>query len=141
MAITYAIKKTRNPKGVEGTEYYHAKTIKTGDYEFEDLISDITESTTCTAADALAVLRSMKRFVTKALLAGQVVVLNDLGRLQVSLQGKCYTTETMQAEGFSPASMIKGHRITFRPEVKLKQAVSDGLAIKRIASEVKDKNE
>lgn len=136
MAITYAVKKTKNPNGAQGTEYFHAKTIKSGDYEFEDLIADITESTTCTAADALAVLRSMKRFVTKALLAGQVVVLNDLGRLQVSLQGKCYTQETMAEEGFTPISFIKGHRITFRPEVKLKQAIADGISLKRLSSEV-----
>lgn len=136
MAITYAVKKTKNPNGVQGTEYYHAKTIKSGDYEFEDLIADITESTTCTAADALAVLRSMKRFVTKALLAGQVVVLNDLGRLQVSLQGKCYTQEMMAEEGFTPISFIKGHRITFRPEVKLKQSIADGISLKRLSSEV-----
>ena len=136
MAITYAVKKTKNPNGVQGTDYFHAKTIKSGDYEFEDLISDITESTTCTAADALAVLRSMKRFVTKALLAGQVVVLNDLGRLQVSLQGKCYTQEMMAEEGFTPISFIKGHRITFRPEVKLKQSIADGISLKRLSSEV-----
>lgn len=136
MAITYAVKKTKNPNGVQGTDYFHAKTIKSGDYEFEDLISDITESTTCTAADALAVLRSMKRFVTKALLAGQVVVLNDLGRLQVSLQGKCYTQEMMDEEGFTPISFIKGHRITFRPEVKLKQSIADGISLKRLSSEV-----
>ena len=132
MAITYAVKKTRNPKGIEGTQYFHAKTIKTGDYEFEDLISDITESTTCTAADALAVLRSMKRFVTKALLAGQVVVLDDLGRLQVTLQSKCYTQADMKAEDFNPTSKIKGHRILFRPEVDLKRSVAGGISLKRI---------
>ena len=135
MAITYAVKKTRNPKGIEGTQYFHAKTIKTGDYEFEDLISDITESTTCTAADALAVLRSMKRFVTKALLAGQVVVLNDLGRLQVSLQGKCYPEETMQDKEFVPSEYVKGHKIVFRPDVKLKKSVSDDFKLKRISSD------
>ena len=135
MAITYAVKKTRNPKGIEGTKYFHAKTIKTGDYEFEDLISDITESTTCTAADALAVLRSMKRFVTKALLAGQVVVLNDLGRLQVSLQGKCYPQEVMSQDEFSPSSMIKGHKIVFRPDPGLKKEVAKDFKLKRISSE------
>ena len=135
MAITYAVKKTRNPKGIEGTQYFHAKTIKTSDYTFEDLAEDINNSTTVTQADALAVLRSMKPFITRALLGGQVVVLNDLGRLQVSLQGKCYPEETMQDKEFSPITMIKGHRITFRPEVKLKQAVADGLSMERISSE------
>lgn len=133
--ITYAVKKTKNPNGVEGTSYYHAKAIKTGDYSFEDLAEDINNSTTITQADAMAVLRSMKPFITRALLAGQVVVLNDLGRLQVGIQGKCYSAEDMAAEDFTPASKIKGHRILFRPEVKLKSAIASGISLKRISSE------
>lgn len=133
--ITYAVKKTKNPNGVEGTDYFAGRAIKTGEYKFEDLVEDINNSTTVTKADAMAVLASIKPFVTKALLAGQVVVLQDLGRLQVTLQGKCYTRETIDAEGFSPASMIKGHRILFRPEVKLKRDVASGIALKRVSSE------
>jgi hypothetical protein len=63
-------------------------------------------------------------------------VLNDLGRFQVTLQGKCYTQELMQEKDFSPATMIKGHRIVFRPDKELKNDISAGLSIKRISSEV-----
>ena len=76
-------------------------------------------------------------WVRPALLAGQVVVLNDLGRLQVGVQGKCYSEDTMAASDFSPASMITGHKILFRPEVSLKKAVASGISLKRIASEAK----
>ena len=134
--INYAVKKTKNPKGAEGVSYFHAKAIKTSDYTFEDLAEDINNSTTVTQADALAVLRSMKPFITRALLGGQVVVLNDLGRLQVGIQGKCYPEEALADDEFSPSSMIKGHKILFRPEVKLKSAIKSGFALKRISSEV-----
>lgn len=133
--INYRVSKCKNPKGVEGTNYYSGKAVKTGEYTFDDLAQDINNSTTVTKADAMAVLASIKPFITKALLAGQVVVLQDIGRFQVTLQSKCYTTDTMQAEGFSPASMIKGHRIIFRPETKLKSSIKDGLALKRVSSE------
>lgn len=133
--INYAVKKTKNPNGVQGTEYFAGRAIKTGEYKFEDLVEDINNSTTVTKADAMAVLASIKPFVTKALLAGQVVVLQDLGRLQVTLQGKCYTREIMNEKDFSPAAMIKGHRILFRPEVKLKRDVAGGIALKRVSSE------
>lgn len=133
--INYRVSKCKNPKGVEGTDYYSGKAVKTGEYTFDDLAQDINNSTTVTKADAMAVLASIKPFITKALLAGQVVVLQDIGRFQVTLQSKCYTTDTMQAEGFSPASMIKGHRIIFRPETKLKSSIKDGLALKRVSSE------
>ena len=137
MAITYAVKKIRNPKGDEETNYFHAQAIKTGEYNFEDMMADIAHSTTVTEADAMAVLRSMKSYITRALLAGQVVVLQDIGRFQVSLQGKCYSADRLALadEEFSPASMIKGHRIVFRPEAKLKQSVASGISLKRVSSE------
>ncbi|MBQ7967338.1 MAG: hypothetical protein IJ290_05420 [Bacteroidaceae bacterium] len=65
-----------------------------------------------------------------------MVVLNDLGRFQVTLQGKCYTQEMMQEDEFSPASFIKGHKIVFRPDKELKNDISAALSIKRISSEV-----
>ena len=33
--ITYAVKKTKNPKGAEGTSYYHAQANKTGELTME----------------------------------------------------------------------------------------------------------
>ena len=135
MAVNYAVMKTRNPKGVEGTDYFHGRAVKISDYDFEDLAGDVQMSTTVTEADVLGVLRAMKGYIVKALLAGRVVVLNDIGRFQIGLKGKCYTAETMQAEGFTPASMINGHRIVFRPDAKLKSAVAGALTLKRVASE------
>ncbi|MBE6292815.1 MAG: hypothetical protein E7091_10480 [Bacteroidales bacterium] len=135
MAVNYAVMKTKNPNGIEGTDYFHGRAVKTSDYDFEDLAGDVQMSTTVTEADVLGVLRAMKGYIVKALLAGRVVVLNDIGRFQIGLKGKCYTAETMQAEGFTPASMIKGHRIVFRPDAKLKSAVAGALTLKRVASE------
>ena len=129
--------KTKNPgkNAVEGTDYFHGRAVKTSDYDFEDLADDVQTSTTVTEADVLGVLRAMKGYIVKALLAGRVVVLNDIGRFQIDLKGKCYTAETMQAEGFTPASMINGHRIVFRPDAKLKSAIAGALTLKRVASE------
>ena len=83
----------------------------------------------------MAVLASIKPFITKALLAGQSVVLQDLGRFQVTLQGKCYAQADIAAEDFNPASKIKSHRIIFKPDVKLKRDVAGGLSLKRLSSD------
>ena len=133
--INYRVSKTKNPKGMEGVNYYAAKAVKTSDYTFEDLANDITNSTTCTKADAMAVLASIKPFLTRALLGGQAVVLQDIGRFQVSLQGKCYPIEALQSDEFNPVSMIKSHRILFRPEAKLKKDIAAGISLKRVSSE------
>ena len=132
--ITYKVSKCRNPKYPE-VNYFKGTTVKTGEYTFEDLAADINNATTVTKVDAMAVLASIKPFITKALLGGQVVVLDDLGRFQVTLQGKCYPKEVMQAEDFSPSAQIKSHRIIFRPEPKLKKDISKGISLKRISSE------
>ena len=133
--INYRVSKCKNPKGATDVTYYSGKAVKTSDYTFNDLAEDINNSTTVTKADAMAVLASIKPFITKALLAGQAVVLQDIGRFQVTLQGKCYTQEMIQSEEFSPAEMIKSHRIVFRPEPNLKKAIAGGLSLKRISSE------
>ena len=135
MAINYKVSKCKNPKGVEGTDYYSNKASKTSDYSFEDLANDIAHSTTCTKADALAVLASIKPFIKNALLAGRRVVLNDLGSFVIGIRSKCFTRETMEADEFVPSSMIKGYAVHFRPEATLKKELALGIQYKRIASE------
>ena len=137
MPITYKVTKCRNPK-FPNDKYYTGRAVKTGDYSFEDLAEDIALATTCTKGDIMAVLASIKPFITKALLAGRAVVLEDLGRFQISLQSKCFTADRLQDKEFVPSSMIKGHRILFRPEAKLKKEVASKLALNRLVSEVKE---
>lgn len=137
MAINYKISRCKNPgkNAVEGTTYFSNKAQKTSDYTFDDLASDISYSTTVTKADAMAVLASIKPFITRALLGGQVVVLQDLGRLQVTIQSKCFSEDTMSASDFSPSMMIKGHKIIFRPEKGLKNDIASGIQLHRLTEE------
>ena len=134
MPITYKVAKCRNPKNPD-VDFFKGTAVKTGDYSFDDLAEDIALATTCTKGDILAVLASIKPFITKALLNGSRVVLNDLGAFHISVQGKCYPREVMAQEEFSPSSMIKSHRVVFRPEVKLKKDIAKGFKLQRISSE------
>ena len=133
--ITYAVKKTKNPNGQDGVSYYHAQAIKTGELTMEKLARRINNSTTITQADCYAVLKSMKENIIEALTEGQVVVLDDLGRFQVTLQGKCYPAAAMESEEFSPSAMIKSHKIVFRPDAALKKEVARDFSLKRISSD------
>ena len=80
-------------------------------------------------------MASIKPFISKALINGQVVVFDDLGRFQVTIQGKCYDAARMASEDFSPSAMIKSHRIVFRPDVTLKKTLAQNFRLKRISSE------
>ena len=135
MPITYAVKKVSNPKNPD-VDYFHGQAIKTGELTLDKLAKRINNSTTVTQADCRAVLVSMKDHIIEALTEGQVVVLDDLGRFQITLQGKCYPKEVINAEDFSPSSMIKSHKIVFRPDAALKKAVAADFSLKRISSEV-----
>ena len=134
MPITYAVKKVRNPKYPD-ENYLHGQAIKTGELTLEKLAKRINNSTTITQTDCYAVLKSMKDHIIEALTEGQVVVLDDLGRFQVTLQGKCYNAETLADEEFVPSSYIKGHKIVFRPDARLKEEVRKEFKLKRISSD------
>ena len=134
MPITYAVKKVRNPKNPD-VDYFHGQAIKTGELTLEKLSKRINNSTTITQTDCYAVLKSMKDHIAEALIEGQVVVLDDLGRFQVTLQGKCYNAETLADEEFSPSAYIKGHKIVFRPDARLKEEVRKEFKLKRISSD------
>lgn len=135
MSVNYKVTRVKNPKGIEGVDYFANRVAKSGDYDFEQLATDVNNSTTVTRADALAVLNACQPFIEKALLNGQAVVLAGLGRFQISIQGKCWPAETMQSDEFMPSSMIKGHKILFRAEPKLKKSIATNLRYKRIAGE------
>ena len=137
MAITYKVAKCRNPKNPD-VDYFKGTAVKTGDYDFEELTDDIALATTVTKGDIMAVLASIKPFITKALLASRRVVLNDLGAFTIGLQGKCYNRETMEGEEFRPSEYIRGHRILFRPEASLKKEIASKLSLNRLVSEVKE---
>ncbi len=134
MPITYAVKKVSNPKNRD-VDYFHGQAIKTGELTLEKLAKRINNSTTVTQADCRAVLVSMKDHIIEALTEGQVVVLDDLGRFQITLQGKCYPKEVINAEDFSPSAMIKSHKIVFRPDAALKREVAKDFKLKRISSD------
>jgi predicted histone-like DNA-binding protein len=134
MPITYAVKKVSNPRNRD-VDYFHGQAIKTGELTLDKLAKRINNSTTVTQADCRAVLVSMKDHIIEALTEGQVVVLDDLGRFQITLQGKCYPKEVINAEDFSPSAMIKSHKIVFRPDAALKREVAKDFKLKRISSD------
>ena len=134
MPVTYAVTKCRNPKNPDAN-YFKGTVQKTGVFDFEKLAKRINDSTTVTQSDCFAVLKSMKQHIIEALLEGQVVVLDDLGRFQISIQGKSYPQDVLTEKEFKPSEMIKGWKIVFRPDPKLKKDVAKDCKLQRISSE------
>lgn len=135
MAINYRVVKVKNPKGLEGVTYLHATAVKSSDYTYKELLEDIETTTTVTDADASAVLKAIKKFIKKALLAGRRVVLEDIGALKINLRGKCYPEETFESDEFQPASMIKGITVNFRPEAQMLKDLRANYKLNRVKGE------
>ena len=133
--INYAVRSVKNPKGIEGVDYFAGKFVKTSDYTFKEIIEDIDGSTTVTEADAAAVLKALKKFILKGLLAGRRVVLEDIGAFTVSLRGKCYSRDAMTAEDFMPGDKIKGVAVGFRPDAAMLKDLRLNYKLNRISSE------
>ena len=136
MAITYKVVECANPSGAAGVDYACDRAVKTGDYTFKDLAEDIQFSTTVTKADVVAVLTAAKEYIKKGLLAGQRVVLDELGALHVALKSRCFAQSAMTAEGFNPASYISGIRVGFRPEAELIKSLRASYTVKRVSSDL-----
>ena len=134
MSVVFKVTKCRNPKFPDDN-FFKGTVQKTGVFDFEKLAKRINDSTTVTQSDCFAVLKSMKQHIIEALLEGQVVVLDDLGRFQISIQGKSYPQDVLTEKEFKPAEMVKGWKIVFRPDPKLKKDVAKDFSLKRISSE------
>ena len=132
--ITYKVTKCRNPKHPD-ENYFKGTVQKNGELTMEKLAKRINDSTTVTTADCYAVLKSMKQHIIEALYEGQVVVLDDLGRFQVSLHGKCYPEDVLSDAEFKPSEMIKGWKVLFRPDPRLKEEIRKEFKLQRISSE------
>lgn len=137
MSLKYRIAKSKNPgkNAVEGVQYYANKAVKTDDYTFDELAQDINDSTTITEADAYAVLKSMKKYIRKALLAGRRVVLTDLGSMKLSLRSRCFSEDTMAASDFEPSTMIRGIAVNFRPNAALISDLRTNVQYERLSVE------
>ena len=93
---------------------YYGHVQANGDVSLREMSERIQASCTVTKADVYAVLVAMEDVITEVLKSGEIVRLDDLGILQIGLNGKGALTE----EDYEP-SLIKRARINFRPGTAL----------------------
>ena len=136
MAIPYKVVACTNPAGDEGVDYACNRAVKSGDYDFKALAEDIQFATTVTKADVVAVLTAAKEYIKKGLLAGQRIVLDELGALQMNLKGRCFQQSQITRADFEPSAYINGVGIRFRAEADLLKYVRSQYSVKRVASDL-----
>ena len=135
MALVYSIQLCRNPKNPE-VDYFVPRAKKVEDYYMQEIVKDINDATGMSEIDVLGVLYALNKQITKGLLSGRNVVLDGVGRLSVGINAKCFDSQRMASEDFSPSSMIKGVHINFRPDKEILRELRSRKTFRRISSEV-----
>ena len=111
MTVSYSVVPRKNPAKKSEPAKYYAQAQASGELDFEELCEAITSRSTCTETDVRAAISGILYEVKRALKAGRIVRLGDLGSLQIGLNSEGATS----VKEFT-GSLIKGAHIIFRPE-------------------------
>ena len=114
MTVTYSVVPRKNPAKKDESAKYYAQAQASGELDFEELCEGITSRSTCTETDVRAAISGILYEAKRALKAGRIVRLGDLGSLQIGL-----TSEGAESVKEFATSMIKGAHIIFRPGKQL----------------------
>lgn len=120
MSILYKSLKRANPQDRALPEKFYAAVVKNGSSDFETLAEMISEQSSLSSTDCLAVLNILEINIERELRQGRIVRLGRLGNFQISISSKGFDTDTeVSSEG------ITNTRVLFRPAPRLKKALKN----------------
>lgn len=93
MTVSYSVVPRKNPAKKSEPAKYYAQAQASGELDFEELCEAITSRSTCTETDVRAAISGILYEVKRALKAGRIVRLGDLGSLQIGLNSEGYIGE------------------------------------------------
>ena len=118
--LRYKIVKQRNALDKDKTELYYPRLTKRQKYTLNDVAREISDRSSLSRADTIAVLVSLEEVILHLLKNGRSVHLGDLGSF--SLQSHAETSQTL--EGVSWRN-FKALKVRFRAGKALKIRLSD----------------
>lgn len=120
MGIHYKSLQRANPQDRTLPEKFYAAVVKNGSSDFETLAEMISEQSSLSSTDCLAVLNILEINIERELRQGRIVRLGKLGNFQISISSKGFATDTeVTSEGITNA------RVLFRPAPRLKKALKN----------------
>jgi predicted histone-like DNA-binding protein len=124
MAIQCKVVKGINPRHPEAGGQYTLRAVSSGLYGFEQMCEDICRSSSLTEGDVAAAMRSMLHFAREALLAGQTVEMEGLGRFRITVKSRLCTPEETARRSFSVADVVRQYKLQFTPDVRLGRLIA-----------------
>ena len=109
MSVKYNIVQRVNPRDVTAERKFYAVAQKNGEISLRELAERISEMSTVSTIDTMAVLESLIKVIPTELLNGRIVRLGEFGTFRLTLSSDGADTQ----EGFTKA-MIRKVRLNFR---------------------------
>ena len=128
MSIKFNVKKQKYDLAGNGVLKYYAKAQSSGVVNFNSICETISDRSTVTKGDVMAVLEGCIFAMKTALNNGNIVRLGDFGSFQVGIKSDGTLTE----KEFS-ASKIKSAHINFRPGASL-TGMLDNLSYQKVTT-------
>ena len=133
MAIEYSLAERGNPAKPSAPKKFYAVAKSTGDTTVRGLAKAISDRSTVSTIDVMAVLEAMFQVLHEELADGRIVRCGDFGSFSVALQ-----SEGADAEKEFTAASVTNVKVNFRPGKLFAQALQ-GASLKRVAAAAKAK--
>lgn len=110
----------KNPRQPGDPSRFYAIGVTDAKVDIRELSEMITEKSTVTSIDTLAVIEALLTVIPRELAKGRIVTLGDLGTLRLTIKSE----GSDQPDKFN-ASLIKGTKLHFRPGKKVKEVLNN----------------
>jgi len=108
--VNFKLVQKLNPRVPAAPSKYYALGVNGGEVGVRELADRITEASTLTTIDTLAVLEALLKVIPRELASGKIVRLGDFGTFRLTLKSE----GSDQPENFNN-TLIKGTKLHFRP--------------------------
>ncbi len=109
MAGKYNVVQRVNPRDTTAARRFYAVAQKNGEVSLRELADRISDISTVSSIDTMAVLESLIKVIPSELLSGRIVRLGDFGTFRLTLSSEGADTQ----DDFNK-SLIKNVRLKFR---------------------------
>ncbi|MBE0639397.1 MAG: HU family DNA-binding protein [Bacteroidales bacterium] len=118
--VKFKLIERKNPRQPGDPSRYYAIGVNQGKVDIRELADQISEKSTVTSIDTIAVIEALLKVIPRELANGRIVTLGDLGTLRLTLKSE----GSDQPEKFS-ATMIKGTKLHFRPGKEVRKVLNN----------------
>ncbi len=86
--INYKMVSKRDPRDAQSAVSYHALAISSGTSDLRTIANKISDRSTLTTVDTMAVLEALVSLIPQELADGKIVKLGDFGSFRISLRSE-----------------------------------------------------